>query len=464
MKITISHKKTIENNQILALENKSIAKTHFNLDIDKINLELFSTYSQENGILIYAQPKISGATHEVLEKYRKSGAASWKKISELEIRSIGFLTQNINENTIAFLEGLLLASYNFDRHKEKKAPKTTLEIDQTLFDNPQFKEMFTLVEANTLTKNMINEPVNILNTQQFSREMVSMGKNAGFDVEVLEKKQIEALKMGGLLAVNKGSVDPPAFNILTYKPENAVNEKPFVLVGKGVVYDTGGYNIKTDGHMNDMKLDMGGGAAVAGSLYAIAKNNLPVYVVGLVPSTDNRISGDALVADDIITMYSGTTVEVKNTDAEGRLILADALTYAKQYEPELVFDMATLTGAAMILTGDMASVIMGNATENIKDKLKSSGYNVFERVAEVPFWEEYNEMLKSDVADISNLGGRVGGAITAGKFLENFVDYPWMHIDLAGPAFVESNKDYRQKGGTGYGVRLIYDFVKKNWL
>lgn len=450
----------------IVLNDSDFVASTYQLDVEDIELEVISQYLGTAQALIYSQPKSYDDANKTLESYRKAGATSWSKIKEQKIKSIAFKHDTDTEFplVIAFIEGLLLASYSFDKYLTEKAPTVQLDIEFALNDTPEFQEMLAVVEANALTKNLVNEPVITLNTQQFSEEMKTMGDIAGFKVTVLEKKQIESLKMGGLLAVNKGSIDPPAFNILEYTPENAVNDQPFVLVGKGVVYDTGGYNIKTDNHMNDMKLDMGGAAAVLGSIYAIAKNKLPVKVIGLIPATDNRIGGNALVADDVITMHNGKTVEVKNTDAEGRLILADALSYAQQYKPELVFDMATLTGASVMLTGDMASCVMGNANKETFSKLAESGFATHERVAEVPFWEDYQEMLKSNIADLSNLGGRVGGVVTAGKFLENFVDYPWIHIDLAGPAFVDSDKDYRQKGGTAYGVRLVYDFVKKNWL
>jgi leucyl aminopeptidase len=264
--------------------------------------------------------------------------------------------------------------------------------------------------------------------------------------------------MGGLLAVNKGSIDPPTFSILTWKPENAVNKKPFVLVGKGVVYDTGGMNIKTGNYLDNMKSDMAGAAAVAGTIYAISKAKLPIHVIGLIPATDNRANNNAYVPDDIITMHNGTTVEVKNTDAEGRLILADALSFAKKYDPELVIDLATLTGSAHAAIGDLGIVAMRKLTEEQFDQLKLSGNNVYERIVEFPLWEEYGEMIKSDIADIKNLGGREAGAITAGKFLEHFTDYPWIHLDIAGSAFLTKQDNYRGIGSTAAGVRLLFDF------
>jgi leucyl aminopeptidase len=232
-----------------------------------------------------------------------------------------------------------------------------------------------------------------------------------------------------------------------------------VLVGKGVTFDTGGYSLKAGNSMPGMKSDMAGGAAVLGIISAAAQNNLPFHVIGIVPATNNMISGNALVVDDIITMMDGTTVEILNTDAEGRLILADALTFAKRFEPELVIDMATLTGASVAITGSFGIATAGNTQEQM-DALKISGENVYERLIQLPFWKEFEELLKSDIADLKNIGGPIGGATTAGKFLEHFTDYPWIHLDIAGAAHINKATGYKQSGGTGVAVRLIYDFIK----
>jgi leucyl aminopeptidase len=290
-----------------------------------------------------------------------------------------------------------------------------------------------------------------------------MGKEAGFHVETFHKKKIESLKMGGLLAVNKGSIDPPTFSILTWKPEKPRNEKPIVLVGKGVVYDTGGLSLKpTNDSMDYMKCDMAGAAAVVGALYALAINKVPVHVVGIIPATDNRPDGNAYVPGDVIKMFDNTTVEVLNTDAEGRMILADGLAWAEKLNPALVFSIATLTGAAHAAIGKYGIVSMGNAGKKEMDALKRSGDKVFERIAEFPFWDDYEELLKSDIADLKNIGGRYAGAITAGKFLEHFTNYPYIHLDIAGPAFNKTRESYHGKGGSGIGVRLFYDFIKNH--
>lgn len=290
--------------------------------------------------------------------------------------------------------------------------------------------------------------------------MKSLSAESKAKIEVFNKKKIESLKMGGLLAVNKGSLDPPTFTVLEWKPKKAVNNRPYVFVGKGVVYDTGGLSLKPSNYMEFMKCDMAGGAAVAAAMYAIAKAKLPVYVIGLIPATDNRPDGNAYVPGDVITMYDGSTVEVLNTDAEGRMILADALSYAKQYDPQLVVSIATLTGSAARAIGPQGMVGLNTKAETEFELLQKSGEVVNERIVEFPMWDEYKEMLKSKIADQKNIGGVDAGAITAAKFLEAFTDYPFIHLDIAGPAFIFKKDSYRSTGGTGVGVRLFFDFIQ----
>jgi leucyl aminopeptidase len=273
--------------------------------------------------------------------------------------------------------------------------------------------------------------------------------------------QIQSLKMGGLLAVNQGSAHDPAFIILNWHPENAKNKKPIILVGKGIVYDTGGYSLKpTPDSMDYMKSDMGGAAAVVSAISAISWLKLPVYVVGLIPVTDNAIGNTAYVPGDVIRMHNKKTVEVLNTDAEGRLILADALSYASKYKPELVIDLATLTGAAAMAFGHYAMAAMGTASEKVFKQLETSSLRTHERMVILPMYDDFKELLKSDIADIKNIGGRIGGMITAGKFMEFFTNYPWVHMDIAGPAYVNKETNYYTKGGTGFPVRMLVDFIK----
>jgi leucyl aminopeptidase len=248
---------------------------------------------------------------------------------------------------------------------------------------------------------------------------------------------------------------------MEYKPKKAINKKPIVLVGKGVVYDTGGLSLKPTAGMDTMKCDMAGGALVAATMFAVAKAQLKVHIIALVPATDNRPGENAYAPGDVIKMYDGKTVEMLNADAEGRMILADALAYAKKYKPALVMDFATLTGAAAAAIGSYGIVCMGTADEATKLNLKICGNQVHERLVEFPLWDDYGKLLKSDIADMKNIGGPVAGAITAGKFLEKFIDYPWMHFDIAGPAYNSAASSYRPKNGTGVGVRLMFQFLKE---
>ena len=297
--------------------------------------------------------------------------------------------------------------------------------------------------------------------REIAREEIKAAVIEPIEEQIFDKKKITALKMGGLLAVNQGSIDPPTFSVLEWKPENDQSLKPIVLIGKGVVYDTGGLSLKpTKDSMDYMKCDMAGGAVVAAVIYFAARFNLPIHLIALVPSTDNRPDGNAVAPGDVIYMHGGQTVEVMNTDAEGRLLLADALSFAKQYGPRLVIDVATLTGAAAVAIGQHGIVGMGTAGEAIFSQLKVAGEGVHERIVEFPLWEEYGESIKSDIADMKNIGARDAGAITAGKFLEKFIGYPWIHLDIAGPAFINNQDHYRTKGGTAVGVRLLINFLR----
>lgn len=366
---------------------------------------------------------------------------------------------------MAYIEGFALSNYQFLKYFEDAAKRAyTLKNLYVLDDKitkANLDELVSILANVYEARTLVNEPLSYLTAEELSNEIKRISKKAGFTLKVLNKKEIEKLGMGGLLAVNLGTPNPPTFNIMEWKSAKAVNKQPIVLVGKGVVYDTGGLSLKpTKGSMDSMKADMGGAAAVIGAIATIAENNLPIHVVGLVPATENRPDGLAYTPGDVIKMMSGLTVEVLNTDAEGRMILADALHYAKRYNPELVIDLATLTGAAAVAIGSQGIVAMGTAADGEFDAITASGYEVFERIAKFPFWDDYSEMLKSDIADMKNIGGREAGAITAGKFLERFTDYPYIHLDIAGPAFLDYPSSYRLKGGSGVGVRLLYNFIK----
>ncbi len=368
------------------------------------------------------------------------------------------------EYSLVVAEGLALSNYQFLKYfKDATKKKYALEKINVVgkFDSNEINKLNNTIKAVLWARDMVNEPVSFLTATQLATEIKKLGEEADFSVNVLEKNQIESLKMGGLLAVNKGSIEPPTFSILEYKPKNAKNKKPVVLVGKGVVYDTGGLSLKpTAGSMDLMKSDMAGAACMAATIYAAALNQLDVHLIGLIPATDNRPGMNAYTPGDVITMYDGTTVEVLNTDAEGRMILADALAYSNKLNPELVIDAATLTGAAVVAIGTKASCLMGNAKQKVMDQLIESGNDVHERLVQLPFWDEYYDEMKSSIADLKNVGGKYAGMITAGKFLEHFVKSPYVHLDIAGPSFLESPQDYKGKGGTGVGVRLLLNFLE----
>ena len=278
--------------------------------------------------------------------------------------------------SLALAEGLALTAYQFEGYKTDEKSKAAPTLRQLTLVGPDLStekvaELDGVLQGVYLARDLVNMPYSHLNATQLAQQFEQAGDEAGFDVEILDFVRIEALRMGGLLAVNQGSPEPPTFTIMEYKPEGATNAKPIVLVGKGVVFDTGGLSLKpTPNSMDLMKCDMGGSAVVVGVLTALAKNKVPLHVIGLVPATDNRPGGPALAPGDVITMYSGLTVEVLNTDAEGRLILADALAFAKKYDPELVMDYATLTGSAARAIGIEGIVYMGTADEQVMADLK----------------------------------------------------------------------------------------------
>ncbi len=448
-------------------------------DLSKIDLpENFITYIKKQlnenakSVSVFYNAPISvlyiddeDVSTQLRESVRKMGAAMIPKLNSQRIKSV-FITDlsQVDRAAYFFAEGMTLANYQFEKYKKEKDKNALQEIriGDKLITQSMLDRMQNVIDSVFEVRTLVNEPLNFLTATQLSKEIKRLGKASGFSVEVYEKKKIESLKMGGILAVNLGSIEPPTFSILEWKPKKAMNKQPIVLVGKGVVYDTGGLSLKpTANSMDFMKCDMAGAGAVIGAVNAVALNKLPLHVIGLVPATDNRPGGNAYVPGDVIKMYDGTTVEVLNTDAEGRMLLADSLAFAKSYKPELVINLATLTGASVRALGDCASALFGTASDEVKDSLKASGFSTHERLVEFPLWKEYGDMLRSDIADLKNLGGPMAGQITAAKFLQHFTDYPWMHIDIAGPAWLHRKRGYESKGGTGVGVRLLYHFLKK---
>ncbi|RAU83409.1 leucyl aminopeptidase family protein [Pontibacter arcticus] len=417
-------------------------------------------YLQRIYIVVVPTSKTEDARNEAL---RQAGHTLLKQVKADKIENLSIVDKTNTNAALYLAEGLYLSNYEYKKYKTKDLKPTSLQSITIAGENveaQQVAELANLLEAIYKVRDLVNDPHSHQSAEQLSQQFEALGDEAGFKTEILDEIKIQSLKMGGLLAVNQGSDDPATFTIMEWKPENAKNEKPYVLVGKGVVYDTGGLSLKpTPLSMDYMKSDMAGGASVAGILYAVAKNKLPLHVIALVPATDNRPGGKAVAPGDVITMYNGMTVEVLNTDAEGRLILADALSFAKKYNPELVIDMATLTGSAMRAVGKEGVAVMSTAGDELMSELKQAGNQVHERLVEFPLWDEYKKQIESDIADLKNIGGADAGHITAGKFLEAFTDYPWVHLDIAGTAYLHAEDSYRGKLATASGVRLVYTYL-----
>ena len=469
MKTLLKKKTTISNNDNLVILSHPKGKLFDNLFSKK---ELSFIKKEENDskqiieinqyerIIFIVIPKVENDKNKNSENCRMLGDKLVEKLKDY--RSVLIINSKKNQTqAMEIAEGMALSNYTFTKHKTAPKPNNLELIYLCKESNEKdIQELQNIVDAVYLTRNLINEPFSHLKAKELANAALILGKEFSVKTTVLDKKKIESLKMGGLLAVNKGSIDEPTFTIMEWRPKKIKNKQPIVLVGKGIVYDTGGLSLKpTANSMDLMKIDMGGAGTVIGAMQAIASNKLPIHVIALVPATDNRPSGNAYAPGDVITMHDGTSVEVLNTDAEGRLILADALSFAKKYNPELVIDLATLTGAAVAAIGHYGFVSMHENAKDEHNKLKKIGDKVHERLAEFPFWSDYDELIKSDIADIKNLGGPYGGAITAGKFLAHFANYPFIHIDLPG-VYSKSKFGYRGKGATGMGVRLLYQFIK----
>ncbi|MEN3040294.1 MAG: leucyl aminopeptidase [Bacteroidia bacterium] len=402
---------------------------------------------------------------------RKAEELGWK---EVQLYWVASPSEQADENHYRALgEMAHMSLYRFTKYAVEVPPsveRIAIFVPDEAADKA-VHEGFIIGESVNMVRDWVNEPPNVLTAEELARRIAEVGREAGFSVTILDKAQIEAHKMGGLLAVNRGSQNPPTFTIAEYRPEKPINQRPIVLVGKGLVFDTGGLSLKeTTDSMDYMKCDMAGGAAVIGALRAAALLKLPFHLVALVPATDNRPGENAYTPNDIIHISDGTPVEIRNTDAEGRLILADALVYARRYDPAFVLDFATLTGSAAMAVGRHASVLFTNAGEPIKNALIEAGWHTYERLVEFPLWEEYGHMIKSDIAAIKNSAGREAGAITAAKFLEYFVRYPWAHIDIAGTAYLNKPlppergfpRSYQVKYASGVGVRLTIAFLMRH--
>ena len=421
---------------------------------------------------------------EVQERLRLLAAEVLKMLERDGVREVALCGEGtLPEEVAAMVEGLTLADYSFDRYKSKERYHLErLAVSRVFFSEEELESQRRLWNRIFWCREWVNMPVADLNAERFAEELEAVAKDLeGVKCTVMDRKKIESLRMGGLLGVNRGSVDEPRFVVLEYdgcaraegraggQPEKgrrdagAPAERPIVLVGKGVMYDTGGLNIKPDDYMQEMKSDMAGAATMASVVFAAADNRLPVRVVALLPLTDNRPGFNAYAADDILTMYDGTTVEVVNTDAEGRLILADAIAYGvKNYNPRVIIDAATLTGAAVRAISTFGIAAMQTNAERELELLKIVGEEVHERLVEFPMWKEYDELIKSEYADLRNCGTTPqAGTITAGKFLAHFAkDVPYVHLDIAGVAYFTKAQQYYRTGASGYGMRLLYGFLQ----
>ena len=404
----------------------------------------------------------SKTEHANLEQARIAGKNMYSRLGKLMFSEIQLVDECLKpELCLAFAEGICLSNYQFTKHKTKpKHQHLNIQIVSKKLSKTEIENLNLRCEAVYFCKDLINEPHNYQSAVQFSKSLAAKAKTLGVKATIFDKKQIESLKMGGLLGVNRGSANPPTFTILEWKPKSVKKSQPIVLVGKGLVFDTGGMNLKPDNFMDNMKSDMAGGATVAATIFALAAMKSKHHVIALIPATDNRPGAHAMVPGDVLTMRSGKTVEVVNTDAEGRLILADALDYAKLYKPKLVIDAATLTGAAARATGKYGTVGMQKNAESFFKELQKSGEEVCERIVEFPLWDDYLDELKSEVADIKNCGSAYAGAITAGKFMAEFTDYPYIHLDIAGVAFNTSAYKYFGSQASGFGVRLLVSFFE----
>jgi leucyl aminopeptidase len=371
------------------------------------------------------------------------------------------------QTTRLVADSLAQADYKYDQYitvkKEDKQPK----ISATLFappdlDNKTVKRLEA--EARAIgagirtVRDLGNGPGNLVTPTFIAERAQEVAKEAGVKCTVYGKREIEKMRMGGLLAVNRGSVEEPRFIVLEYSPRRA--KAHVALVGKGITFDSGGISIKPSDRMEEMKFDMCGAAAVIGTVQAAAALELPVKVTGIIASTDNLPSGSAYKPGDIITTMSGKTIEIVNTDAEGRVILSDALHYASTLKPDHMIDYATLTGACVVALGSEAAGLFSNNDE-LAQKLIECGERVGERLWRLPEWDEYKELIRSEWADVKNSGGRWGGAITAAVFLKEFVDCPsWAHLDIAGTAYAEHESSHDQRGASGAGVRVTIEFLE----
>ncbi len=372
-----------------------------------------------------------------------------------------------SENAVqAMTEGVLLGTYEFRKHITKEAEHGEIQqLTMVANDDNSIPSLelardrgMIIAEAAINARDMVNEPANYMTPSDMATIAIQTGEDTGLEVEVLEKEQMQELGMGALLGVAQGSKQAPKFIVMKYKG-GKTPQTEIALIGKAITFDSGGISIKPSSGMEEMKDDMSGGAAVISAMGAIARLKLPINVMGIVPATENLPGGSALKPGDVVTQMGGKTIEIISTDAEGRLALSDAIGYARKQEVKRIVDVATLTGAMQVALGDVCTGAFANDQE-LADKVIAAGEEAGERIWQMPMYDEYKELNKSDVADIKNVGGRSAGSITAAQFLGEFVgDVPWVHLDIAGTAYTDKTKGYKVKGATGVPVRTLVNLV-----
>ena len=406
-----------------------------------------------------------------LEKWREASSKAGQYIKEAGFRQFAVAVQNLDrfsetELAEAFVVGLLLGTYQFnefktlEREKIKEISEVVLLADPAEAIRPLQEGMKTgkiISKAVNGARDLVNGPANIVTPTFLAERARELAKNYGMDYQTLEVGEAEAMGMGAFVAVARGSQQPGKFVVLEYNKGRSLDT--IALVGKGLTFDSGGISIKPSERMERMKDDMSGAAAVLVTMQAAAELQIPLHLVGIMPTTENLPDGRAYKPGDILKTLSGQTVEVISTDAEGRLILCDALAYSLRYQPRAIIDLATLTGACVVALGDYVIGLFGN-DEGLLKRVEEASARTGERAWRLPLWDEYFEYLKSDVADFRNVGTRAAGAIIGGIFLSRFVEKtPWVHLDIAGPASIDKARPYIPAGGTGAGVRLLIQFL-----
>jgi len=396
------------------------------------------------------------------DKARRAGGVLAGLLAKRSFSSATLIHMPGPENSLgAFIEGIILGGYRFDKYKSEKKKPVSLRLtiaEKYRKHRKAIDKSMVLAEAACYARDLVNTPANFLTPSSYAAQARALGKKNGIRTRIYSPREIEAMKMGALLGVAKGSEQPPRLITYTYNGGKR-GEAPIVLVGKGVTFDTGGISLKPNESMIDMKNDMAGSATVISQMIVLGRLKPKINVVGIVPAVENMPSGRALKPSDIITASDGQTIEVLNTDAEGRLILADALCFAHKFKPKAIVDIATLTGACKIALGTNAAGILGTDDKLLK-QLYEVGQKTSEKTWQLPLWDEYYEQIKSNMADMKNTGGRPAGTITASAFLSKFVkNVSWAHIDIAAMYNQEGSHPYQPKGATGFGTRLLAEFL-----